>query len=393
MKKLVFTLGIFLLLLTVINSCKKVDGHKPIDSDGIPPAAVSNVVVTNFAGGATLEYTLPKDQDLQYVVARYTVNATTQREAKASYHNNQLTVEGFGAAGEYSVKLFAVDRSGNESEPVAVAVHPETPAYIRVFESLDLIRTFGGASTTFENVTEANIGLVILTENNNGELVPVDALYTSQQNGSFTVRGYDTVPRIFGIYVRDRWDNVSDTLIRTLKPLFEKPLDRTKFAEYQLPDDAPKAFESAGYTPAKAWDGIIDGFAWHTANAGVILPLQITFDLGVVAQLSRVKLWDRKGYEFTTHSLRKFAIWGRETLTQEPGYDGWTKLVDCESIKPSGLPLGQANADDLAAAAAGMEYDIPSDAPQVRYIRIQMFENWSGGVAVNIGEMAFWGDY
>lgn len=376
-------------------SCKQDNySHEPLEHDGTKPGTVSIIKVTNLPGSATIQYTLPKDPDLQYVVARYSINnGTTKKEVKSSYHENQLTVDGFGQVGEYPVALYAVDRSGNESSPVMTKVHPDTAAYMKTFSSLDLISTFGGANIAFNNDEKGNIGIVVITANNNGELVPVDALYTSQQDGSFTVRGYDTVPRVFGVYVTDRWNNVSDTLMETLTPLFEKQLDRTKFQVYPLPDDAPAAFQAAGFYPEEAWDGKIDGFCWHTATAGVSLPLQITMDLGLVAKLSRFTLWERKGYEFEAHSPREYAIWGRATPTNQAGYDGWIKLRDCESIKPSGLPVGQNNADDLAAAAAGEQFDIPADAPPVRYIRIEMYQNWSNGVAINVGELAFWGDY
>lgn len=390
-----FSSAISCLVLFSLLACNDEEfRHKPIDNDSTQPGTISNVKVINYSGSASIRYSLPEDPDLQYVVARYSVNDKTNLEAKASYHDNQLMVQGFANAGDYPVQLYAVDRSGNESEPVTAIVSPDTPAYIRAFRSLDLIGTFGGANISYQNEAKGNIGIVVVSENNNGELVPVDALYTSLEGGSFSVRGFDTVSRIFGCYVRDRWNNLSDTIIRSIKPLYERELDKSKFAEYQLPDDAPKTFYPNN-RPDRAWDGSIDNFHWNATNTTGLTSVQITMDLGVTAQLNRFAYWPRSDemYHYQRFSLKKFTIWGRATPTSEAGYDGWIKLRDCEVVKPSGLPLGENNADDVAAALAGHSFDFPANTPPVRYIRIQVHENWSGGTELHIGELSFWGDY
>lgn len=395
MDRLYFYLIISCLVFPCLLACSEDEfRHKPIENDNTRPGIVSNVKVTNYAGSALIQYSLPEDTDLQYVVARYAVNEETELEAKASYHDNQLKLKGFGRAGDYPVQLYAVDRSGNESEPVNVTVSPDIPPYLKAFESLDLIRTFGGVNVSYQNEAMGNIGIVVVTENNNGELLPVDALYTGLREGSFSVRGFDTVSRVFGCYVQDRWNNRSDTIIKTLKPLYERELDKSKFAEYRLPDDAPNTF-TPSQRPDRAWDGSVNGLHWNATSTAGLESVQVTMDLGVIAELNRLVYWQRMGdaYLYQRFSLRTFSIWGRATPTNEPGYDGWTKLVDCEVLKPSGLPLAQLNADDRDAAAAGHSFELPPNIPPVRYIRIQVHENWSGGNGLQIGELSFFGDY
>ncbi len=55
--------------------------------------------------------------------------------------------------------------------------------------------------------------------------------------GTFTLRGYDSAARKFSFYVRDRYGNVSDTMTKTYKPLYEKALDKKLFKKVQLPTD------------------------------------------------------------------------------------------------------------------------------------------------------------
>ena len=47
--------------------------------------------------------------------------------------------------------------------------------------------------------------------------------------------------------------------------------------------------------------------------------------------------------------------------------------------------------EDLEYIENGDEHEIPLDAPNFRYIRIYMLENWSGGTYAQIGEKTFWG--
>ena len=72
----------------------------PIEKDGIKPGVVTNVQVTNLPGAASITYTLPKDADLQYVLAEYSINSTTTRQAKTSRYSDTIQVDGFNKAGE-----------------------------------------------------------------------------------------------------------------------------------------------------------------------------------------------------------------------------------------------------------------------------------------------------
>ena len=39
--------------------------------------------------------------------------------------------------------------------------------------------------------------------------------------------------------------------------------------------------------------------------------------------------------------MKSWEIWGREDEPANSSWDGWTKLITCNSFKPSGKPVGE----------------------------------------------------
>ena len=399
MKSIYKYLLILIATSAALWACTKgeLNRQKPIENDGIVPAPVSNVQVQNLPGAAVLTYALPKDADLQYVLAEYAINSTTVRQAKTSRYNDTIHVDGFNKAGEYTVTLYAVDKSENKSQPVVVKVNPTIPPYRTIASSIKLTDDFGGVNVVFNNPDEDKIALVVLTKDNNGELAPIETFYTQIKDGSFSARGYDTSERVFGAYIKDRWNNISDTVFKTVHPMKETVLDKTKFRQYKLPGDQPSAW---GWEMPYMWDGKIDGGGpgFHTLQGAEPHPHRFTFDLGVVAKLSRYKVlqrWD--GYLYSHGNPRFWTLWGSAGLPDASGsMDNWIKLMDCESKKPSGLPLGQTTEEDLSYAKGpdglGEEFTFPLSTPAVRYIRLELHKNWSGTDFFHAIELTFWGN-
>jgi hypothetical protein len=386
-----------LLFSIVILACGKtgLNSHGPIENNGATPGAVTNVKVVNLPGAAILTYTLPKDANLQYVLAEYRINDSATRQAKASRYGDSIHVDGFSKAGAYEVKLYAVSKSEIKSAPVSVTVNPSTPPYRVIAATLQIHPDFGGVNITFDNAGEDKIALVIITKDNNKEFSAIETFYTQQKNGSFSIRGYDTTQIIFGAYIKDRWDNYSDTVFATIKPLFETQLDKNKFRKYVLPSDQPSAW---GWEMENLWDNKYEEPGFHTLQGNPPEPHRFTFDIGVVAQLSRFKLLQRKYDWLYIHgNPRLFTIWGTATPPDPSGsWNGWTKLADCESIKPSGSPAGVVTDEDVQHALGpdgkGEEYLIPLSAPAVRYIRLEIHSNWSNTDFFHALELTFYGN-
>jgi hypothetical protein len=372
-------------------SCKH-DVLGPVVKDGQAPGVVSNLVVANLNGAATISFTPPADEDLLYIRAIYTTKGGTTRETKVSKYNRELTVEGFADTSAYQVSLYAVDKSENQSEPVQVTVHPKKPVFQLVRDSVAVVADFGGINIKYRNITKASIAIVLLSNDSLGNFVPVNTAYTNIKGGEFSARNMKAVDTKFGIYVRDRWGNISDTLLFNLTPLFEEKLDRTRIRALTLPSDAPLGPQYGGGVE-KLFDGNTSngGGYYHTGDDSK-MPQWFTFDLGVEAKLSRLSWFMREGFFYDLHNPKVVEIWGTNSPASDGSFTGWTLLASHTQVKPSGLPAGQNSQADIDAALAGENVSFPLDAPKVRYLRFKTLKNWSNGTYLNFNEIMIWGD-
>jgi hypothetical protein len=365
-------------------------GQIPVDS--VPPEAVSGVVVENIAGGAKLTYNLPDDEDLLYVKAVYSRNGEIC-ESRTSLYKDTLKVEGFGDMQSHEVKVIAVDRSRNESAPVTVSIQPLEPDVITIGKSLYLESDFGGINAIWENNNRADISVVILIDSDSlKEYIPVETFYSSTVAGKGITRGMDTVLYKFGVYVQDHWGNRSEMKYYELTPLYETLFDRLLFRDASLPGDGPH--HPSPWLLSRIWDGIWNANTGYSSVAGQgVWPQSITFDIGVLGQISRIRVYQRvnNSYEYRGN-MRTFEVWGCETLDPSGNWDSWTKLMDCEWVKPSGLPDGQETNEDLDMARNGADFYCSPQNPKVRYLRIKILSTWIGGDNFQTAEVQVYGD-
>lgn len=379
----------FLFVLFVLSSCSE-EERPLIKTDNIAPQPVTDVQVRNIPGGAVLSYKLPDDEDLLYVKADYSLKDGSNDEVRATAYVDTLKIVGFGTEEERTVKIIAVDRSENESTPVTVKIKPLEAPVITIGKTLQLITDFGGVHAYWENKDRAEISVVLEREDHNKEFVPIDTYYSSVVNGDAATRGMDTIPQNFRAYVMDRWENKSDVLETTLSPLFEEKFDRLKFKSLVLDGDEPSAW---GWEIPYIWDGSINGNGFHTANGSGRWPQVMSFDTGVTGKISRIKIWQRTqdNYSYRHGNLKLFEIWGTNDSEHLNDWNAWTKLMTCESVKPSGLPSGQLSDEDYAHAVAGEEFACPPTMPKVRYLRVKALETWSGGDFFHFMEIEVYG--
>lgn len=377
---------IFLLAI----ACKK-EEHSSLYGDDNTPEQLTSTAVKNLPGAAEITYTLPHDNTILYVKAEYEHQPGVKREVKTSYYTNQLTVDGFGDTLEHEVKLYVVSRSEQQSAPVTVKVKPLTPPVMAVFKSLLASEDFGGLRVNYVNEAKADVAIHTLAANNNGAMEEVNVQYTTLPLGTYTMRGFDSAARRFSFFVKDRYGNISDTMTRTYKPLYEKELDKALFRKVQLPTDIG---DDWGLPMENLWNGSYVGFwdMFHTQTKP--FPMWFTFDMGIKVKLSRITLWQRQtpatDWAYNANNPKKFEIWGSNTPDPDGGWTNWTLLVEHSIVKPSGLPLGQLSQDDVAAAAKGEEMTVPLDKTSMRYLRIKVIETFTNS-ATNIAELSIWG--
>ena len=388
-----------LSLLAIFVACSENQGPQILEHNSTPPAEVTNVTIQNLPGKAKITYTLPSDKDLLYVVARYTLENGTPMEVKASYYSNSLLLEGFAGESTDEVKIYAVNRSETESKPVVVTVAPLKAPIFDIFDSLVAQPDFGGIRITAANPTKGEIGILVMQKNIQGDWVPLStSIYTSAAEIGKTLRGFQSVDQEFAIVVRDHWLNYTDTLEVTIKPIFEQMMPKSAFVGLKLPNDAK--IINANYSVPNLWNGKVlehldSYFTDRTIDVGNHL---VTFDIGAKTKLSRLKIWNfsepigGKRLYYYLGAMKKFRIWGSNTLNDGTLDSNWTMLGEYEIKKPSGLPYGQEDNDDLIAAKDGADYDIALDKPAVRYLRIECMENWIGGKFMAITEVNVYGN-
>lgn len=399
--KRIIILSIRMFMLTLIASfvaCNEDQGPQPLEQNSNAPAEVTNVTVENLPGKAKLTYTLPSDDDLLYVVARYKLENGMPMEVKASYYSNSMLLEGFTGQSTNEVKVYAVNRSETESKPITVTVAPLKAPIFNIYESLTAQADFGGIRIKANNPTKEEIGILVMQKNIQGDWVPLStSIYTSVDEIARSLRGFEAVPQDFAIVVRDRWLNYTDTLEVKITPLFEQLMPRSAHVGVKLANDSKVI---GTYPVSNLFDGellVYTGayFTDRTIDVGNHL---VTWDIGKKTKLSRLKIWQfsepigSQRLYYYLGAMKKFRIWGSNQVTDPNLETGWTLLGEYEIKKPSGLPYGQENNDDLLAARDGADYEIALDKPAVRYLRIECQENWIGGKFMAVSEVQVFGN-
>ncbi|MBO9153563.1 DUF5000 domain-containing lipoprotein [Chitinophaga sp. GCM10012297] len=395
----------YLLLIAALAACKE-EGASPLSKNGNAPQPISSPSFTPLPGAAKITYTLPDDQNLAYVRAEFEVNGE-KRETKASFYKREVIVEGFGDVSERTVKLYSVSYAEQSSAPVEIKIKPLPPAIDTVFKSLAVRESFGGINTSYKNTFGGNIviGVLVWNEHDNA-WDHYDNYYTAADSGNFSVRGLPAVQAKFGLFVRDRWENHTDTMEVTLTPIYEEELDKKKITDgrkknwaipqlFPLPQSGKPIVEPGNLSSwpfGNMFDGNTTGNGFHTSE-NKDQPIWIPIDLGVTARLSRYKLWQRPGgYAFSHGNPHQWEIWGTNTPKD---VNSWVLLDARTMVKPSGLPLGEVTNEDNLVVTNGQEYEFPVNTPAVRYIAWKHIDSWASVQGMlgffHVVEMTFWG--
>jgi hypothetical protein len=212
--------------------------------------------------------------------------------------------------------------------------------------------------------------------------------YTASQEGKFSVRGMKSDRAGFAVYVRDRWNNKSDTLLKTLTPLYEEAIPYQSFKLVHLPSDKNKG--QGNDVVAKLFNGNIQGSGdWYKSEDDTY-PQWFTMEMEQKVIFSRMKLYQAIQYPYVPDWVKEFEIWGANELIDD--WDRWTLLGSFECIKPSGLPDPSYTAEDMEYERTGGDYEFPEGVPAVRYIRFKVNINRGGGGKFYVlNELSFWG--
>jgi hypothetical protein len=415
--------GLWTMSLT---SCTEVPvGQPPVD--GTPPPPLRSVNVEALPGGAKITYVLPNDPDISYVKGEFMFQGK-KKVVRSSVYDNFLIVEGLSSQTSVDLSLSLVDHSENASTPEIVTFTPLISPLESIYKTIKLAPDWGGVLVQWENPLAAEIGIYLLVDSA-GILREItndanNPRFPATKETSCSFRGFPNTTMTFGIVLIDKWGNKSDTLRKAIIPDFEMELVKdypNVMHERWLPWD--NTSNNGNYTSINhIFDGITDGTGnsqWHTGESQLAtryrytIPVLFTIDLGVMASLSRFKLWQARyqvngAFLYAHHAFRFFEVWGTtdlkldehpltpddatNTYWLEDWKQDWTLLGDFELIRPSGYSIGTDPTDeDWRAIEEGHEFFPLSTT--VRYLRFAVKATWNGPSdnAITLQEISFWG--
>lgn len=378
------------IALFIVYGCGEDMKEPLIKNQGIPPE-VEHVRIENIPGGAKIYYVLPENSDILYVVAEFYAQKEIKREVKSSRYNNYLMLEGFSEEKEYPVTLYTVSRSEVRSNGIITSINPLKSPLNSIRETLSVFETFGGVMTNFTNELEKEyIFYTLIKDEESGEWIEYDRLYTQSKNRDYAIRGLESKALEFGFYFSDKWKNNSDTLIMTLTPLYEIECDKSLWSDANLSDDSNEAYFPGAWDLANLWDNG-DKF-FYQPDSKYSIPNWVTINLGKKYRFSRMRynqLTHHDTWKFADGAPQIFEIWG--TNNPITNWDAWTLLGKFESVKPSGLPVGQFTEEDYAVNISGEEYDFQPMQEEYQYIRFKTIKTWGNTRYICFKELTLWG--
>jgi hypothetical protein len=432
--------------------CEQVKDWSDV-KDSVAPAPVSNPQVENLNGGAKITYTLPGDADLLGVKAVFSLkNDGELQETYASASKNFIVLEGYGDTKEYTVELYAIDKSENESTPVTVTIKPLTPPVSLIRQSLAVQKAFGGIYLSWDNPAKKEIAIELYTADSTGYMQLYDIYYSKAEVGKTNFRGFnDGKEHDYRIEIRDRWLNYATPLDTAITPLLEQNIwgrneqneviwtlyeEQSGLSKYrgdiQGSQSTANAFLTtitdgalyAGYAQLVNWSR---DFFPETVQLN-FSPYYMTLDMGKPAAYNRFTVWLGSRNPVGSASIfGGFSVWGSNNpkpvdveagLIENMKYwtswgniqgvevngtgawmNDWEKLGEFKIKLPSGLTsyvLGQLTAEDEQQVRDGLEFEIDTEmqSKSFRYLRFYMTQDtWTGNGQIMMGELRFFGQF
>lgn len=388
-----YYLGMLVLALLAFSCSEK--KLEPITGSLGKPGVVTEVSVESIAGGAVVSYRIPNSEDILAVKAVYTLTNGKETESMASFYENKIRIEGYNDTAENKAKIYVINRAQVLSDPVEVSFTPLESSLSKAIKTISIIEDFGGAQYNWRNEDQAPLTLEFMAQDSLGLMQVMRILTSEADTNRYSLRGYEAQPRLFGMIMRDNFDNYSDTIYPPqgkITPLFEEKLDKKRMVVMKLGSDA-------NYTNWEGMDSyLIDDdqntFGHSPSNS---LPAPFTIDLGCVARPSRVVMFQRK-YSDTYYNwgnplnFELYTFNGTGKPSQSGDWSEWTKVMDCEIIKPSGSPSGTVTDEDVAAAEEGHEYAFELSQEPIRYLRIRVLDTWGGSAFTHPADVDIYGE-
>lgn len=388
-----------LLFSAVFTACKE----EVLDTT--VPGKVTNVSYKATNGGAILTYTAPGDNDLLYVKAVYTNSLGKEVFKVSSHYGDSIEIDGFIDETPHAVKLYAVDRSNNNSEPTDIEVTPFKSFIYHVQESIKMKEDLGGVRITWDNPDKKTV--FVYVNFTKGEKMYERILSSSLSTPAIMIRGLDPVEYNFSVRVEDFNGNKTDSLqIGKYKPLLEQKIDKKSWTLLQnLSVDGDKWEGKL----VNFWDDVIDTKEVNTDNSYFIInrddnggmlkwPLDIVVDLNKTVVVNRFVVWQRAFaylnpeqngvsvdyYYYKEENMRSF------TISVSTDKTTWTSLGTFDIGDPRDAS-GNIPAAAIKAAIDGHEFNLEVVSQPFRYLKFSILSNYGSETNVYGSEITLYG--
>lgn len=393
---------LLLSLLLFVMACKEEERHLASSDDSSAPQQPLKITYKPLYGGARFFYTLPNDEDLLSVEAKYTSAKNESYTFSSSYYVDSLDVYGFGDTIAYKVELYAVDRAGNKSAPTVVTVKPLESAISRVIKSVQVKSGFSSFFIDWKNELAQSINVYAdFNYTKGGTKYEFTSVFSSNllterrfiENLNLT----PTEPVNVSIRVEDMYGNISEPIDKGALTLYEDI--KIPKANWYLPPTA----SLMGGVPQCFGDGlegrtryVIDDMIdrgdnlnfMHTQSRGRTgiaadgnMPWNIIIDLGAYYELSRIVTVQRHSgginnidrgqyYQSENVGLYKMYIWDEDSVK-------WSVISQVKIPVPVGLSGLEFVKKGEAGDMAYMYPDDPKYTKRTRWFRYEALKGFT----------------
>lgn len=420
MKTRIYLISVIISLC--IYSCEEGSRYEVNSQDKTPPGVPRIDSIVPLYGGARFFYTIPDDDDVLSINAEYTNANGKTFYFSSSYFIDSLDVIGLGDTLMHTVKLYAVDRAGNQSETIMREIRPLESTVSRVIKNLTVKPGFGALMIDWENELERSINVYIYFKyNQNGVLRDLVSVFSSNKLtekrfiNNLTVDQGGTIE--VKVRVEDMYENQTDLINHGNLALQE---------DSELPKSLwtlPNANDSIAGVPMmfgssregkieKVIDGVIDrgdnlnflhtGGRGRTGLEGIAnqnVPWNLIIDLGDYYELSRIITHQRHSGGLDNVSR------GQYYQYENPGYYALyilnedTNQWDSITSHKIPIPIGISELEYVKLGEAGdMAYFYPNDpqyTTRARWFRFEAIacfdDNYSSTGANCMSEITLYG--
>ncbi len=403
MKNKIIFLVPFLSVVLSFFACDEIERFKPNNDDGVAPGKVTLKTYKPLYGGARFFYTQPNDEDLMSIEAVYTNPTGKSFTFAASYFTDSIDVYGFPSTDEYTVKIYAVDRTGNRSESLDVTVSPLEPAFRRVAESIEVKPGFSSFFLDWKNELEQNINVYVdFTFNQDGQTRELTSVFSSNlvEDRRFVNDLYLPPTEKVGVKVRveDIYGNITEVLDKGSISLYED--NKIEKKDWILPN----ANDSVGGVPMVFGDGyegrnryVIDDIIdrgdnlnfMHTTSRGRTgkeadgnMPWNFIVDLGGYYELSRIVTVQRHSGGLANISRGQYYKDENVGVYNMYIWDDASASWEFVSQNKIAVPLGLSELEFVKMGEAGdMAYmypDEPAYTKPTRWFRYEAVNSFNG---------------